>query len=205
MSIALRDYQLEAINAVTVSFREGVNRQLISLPTGSGKTVVMAALAMQLNKKTILLAHREELIAQAVDKFKLIWPEVSIGVCMANKDEINAQVVVASIQSASRHKRLARLQDQGFELMMIDEAHHSVSESYQNVINSLEFNGTQNRLLLGVTATPQRSDKLGLGETFTHITFSRSISTMIKAGYLSPIRGQLTKRKKLHAKNALFI
>ena len=111
MSIALRDYQLEAINAVKVSFREGVNRQLISLPTGSGKTSVMASLAMQLNKKTILLAHREELITQAIDKFKLIWPTVDIGICMACKDEINAQVVVASIQSASRPKRLARLQE----------------------------------------------------------------------------------------------
>jgi ATP-dependent helicase IRC3 len=139
MSIALRDYQLEAINAVTFSFREGVNRQLISLPTGSGKTVVMAALAMQLNKKTILLAHREELIIQAVDKFKLVWPEVSIGVCMADCNEIDCQVVIGSVQSCSRPKRLAKLKELGFELMMIDEAHHSVSDSYQTVINELGF------------------------------------------------------------------
>jgi ATP-dependent helicase IRC3 len=190
MDIALRDYQKECLETVISEFNSGVTRQLVSLPTGSGKTVIMGALARQLKKKTILLAHREELISQAVEKFKIVWPGVDIGVCMADRDEITNRVVVASIQSASRPKRLERLQEQGFEVMMIDEAHHSVSESYQNVINGLGFSGINNRLLLGVTATPQRSDKLGLGETFTHITFSRSISTMIKGGYLSPIIGR---------------
>ena len=89
MNIALRDYQIEAINSVTVSFLEGIHRQLIILPTGSGKTIIMAALAMQFNKKTLLIAHREELISQAVDKFRLVWPEASIGVCMAERDEID--------------------------------------------------------------------------------------------------------------------
>jgi ATP-dependent helicase IRC3 len=189
--IKLRDYQNECIDLVLNEHAEGVNRQLISLPTGSGKTVVMGALAKQINKKTILLAHREELIDQAVEKFKLVWPEVSIGICMADKDEIHAQVVIASVQSASRPKRLERLKEQGFELMMIDEAHHSVSDSYQNVINTLGFsNNCDKRLLIGVTATPMRSDKQGLGDTFEKITFSRSISTMIKAGYLSPVIGR---------------
>lgn len=190
MNIALRDYQIEAITAVITSFKEGLNRQLISLPTGSGKTVVMAALAMQLNKKTLLLAHREELITQAVDKFKLVWPEASIGVCMAERDDVDCQIVIGSIQSCSRSKRLERLKEQGFELMMIDEAHHSASDSYQSVISALGFDCDTNRLLLGVTATPQRSDKLGLGATFNQVTFSRSISTMIKGGYLSPIIGR---------------
>lgn len=189
-TIRLRDYQLECLEAVSTEFSKGISRQLIVLPTGSGKTVVMGALAREVNKKTLLLAHREELIDQAVEKFKLIWPDVDIGVCMADRNEINAQVVIASVQSASRPKRLVRLQDQGFEVMMIDEAHHSASESYQNVINTLGFSGNSNKLLLGVTATPQRSDKLGLGDTFTHVTFSRSISTMIKAGYLSPVIGR---------------
>jgi superfamily II DNA or RNA helicase len=189
-SIRLRDYQIECLETILSEFKSGVTRQLVSLPTGSGKTVVMGALAREVNKKTLLLAHREELIDQAVEKFKLVWPGVDIGVCMADRDEINAQVVIASVQSASRPKRLARLQDEGFEVMMIDEAHHSASESYQNVINTLGFSGNSNKLLLGVTATPQRSDKLGLGDTFTHVTFSRSISTMIRAGYLAPVIGR---------------
>lgn len=190
MDIALRDYQIEAINSVTVSFLEGIHKQLIILPTGSGKTIIMAALAMQFNKKTLLIAHREELISQAVDKFRLVWPEASIGVCMAERNEIDRQVVIGSVQSCCRPKRLEKLKEQGFELMMIDEAHHSSADSYQNVINDLGFGGDSKKLLVGVTATPQRADSQGLGSTFDKITFSRSIGTMIKAGYLSPVVGR---------------
>lgn len=139
MTIALRDYQEECLETVTKESRAGINRQLISLPTGSGKTVVMGALAKQLNKKTILLAHREELIEQAFDKFKLIWPKADIGICMAEREEIHNQVVIASVQSASRSKRLAKLKERGFELMFVDEAHHSAANSYQNMIQELGF------------------------------------------------------------------
>ena len=185
-NLKLRDYQIDAVNSVLDEFKAGFMRQLIILPTGSGKTIVMAAIAKQFNKKTILLAHREELITQAVDKFKLFWPEVDIGVCMAERDEIDNQVVIASVQSASRPKRLERLKEQGFELMMVDETHHILSDSYQNVIKALGFSNNGNKLLLGVTATP----KQGLGNIFDKITFSRSIGTMIKAGYLSPVVGR---------------
>lgn len=190
MSIPLRDYQKECLDIVLREHASRRNRQLIILPTGSGKTIVMAAIAKRFNKKTLLLAHREELINQAVEKFKLFWPNVDLGVCMADRDDVDSQVVIGSIQSCSRSKRLERLKERGFELLMIDEAHHSVSNSYQSVINALGFDGGSQKLLLGVTATPQRSDKLGLGDTFTHVTFSRSISTMIKGGYLSPIIGR---------------
>ena len=187
MTITLRDYQFDAMKSVISESQVGINRQLIILPTGSGKTIIMAAIAKHFNKKTLLLAHREELIYQAVEKFKLFWPSVDIGVCMADRDEVDRQVIVGSIQSCSRSKRLERLKERDFELLMIDEAHHSASDSYQSIINALRFTGDSKKLLLGVTATSQRSDKLCLGETFTHVTFSRSISTMIKAGYLSPI------------------
>jgi ATP-dependent helicase IRC3 len=190
MSIALRDYQKECLEAILSEFNSGVTRQLVSLPTGSGKTVIMGALARELKKKTIILAHREELIAQAVEKFNLVWPGVSIGVCMAERDEVDCHVVVGSVQSCCRPKRLERLRAQGFELMMIDEAHHAVSDSYQSVINELGFASGSNKLLVGVSATPMRSDKIGLGDVFEKITFSRSIGTMIKSGYLSPVVGR---------------
>jgi superfamily II DNA or RNA helicase len=189
--IELRDYQIEAVEAVISASNNGINRQLIALPTGSGKTIVMAAIAKKLNKKTLILAHREELIQQVVDKFQLFWPDVSIGVCMAERDEIDCQIVVGSVQSCSRPKRLKKLKAQGFKVMMIDEAHHSVSDSYQRVINTLGFMpGKPRKLLIGVTATPHRADKKGLGNTFDKIVFSRSIGTMIKAGYLSPVIGR---------------
>jgi superfamily II DNA or RNA helicase len=190
MQIALRDYQLECLETVLNESKAGVSRQLLSLPTGSGKTICMAAIAKAVNKKTLLLAHREELITQAVDKFKLFWPGVSVGVCMADRNELQHQIVVGSVQSCSRPKRLEKLQREGFAVMMIDEAHHSTANSYQDVINALGFSKGTSKLLLGVTATPSRGDKQPLGDTFDKITFSRSIGTMIKAGYLSPVIGR---------------
>jgi ATP-dependent helicase IRC3 len=189
MTIQLRDYQNECLDTILSESKAGIKKQLISLPTGSGKTVIMSAAAKHLNKKTLILAHREELIQQAIDKFQLFWPDVSIGVCMAERDEIDCQIVVGSVQSCSRPKRLKRLKEQGFKVMMIDEAHHSVSSSYQKIIKSLGFVKGK-KLLIGVTATPQRADKQGLGNTFDKIVFSRSIGTMIKAGYLSPVIGR---------------
>ena len=129
MTIALRDYQLECLETVLNEFKAGVRRQLLSLPTGSGKTVCMAAIAKTVNKKTLILAHGVELITQAVDKFQMFWPEVSIGICMAGSDEIDNQIVVGSVQSVSRQKRLERLMKHGFNVMMIDEAHHSSADS----------------------------------------------------------------------------
>lgn len=191
--IRLRDYQRECLEIICDEFHRGINRQLIILPTGSGKTVLMAAIAKKFNARTLLLAHREELITQAIDKFKLFWPDANIGICMADHEDIDKQVVVGSIQSCSRPRRLERLKEINFELLMIDEAHHSPSDSYQAIINALGFKMNSQKLLVGVTATPQRSDKLGLGDTFDQVTFSRSISTMIKGGYLAPI----TSRKIL--------
>ena len=159
MSIPLRDYQKECLNVVLREHSSGINQQLIILPTGSGKTIVMAAIAKHFNKKTLLLAHREELINQAVEKFKLFWPDVDIGICMADRDDVDRQIVIGSVQSCSRIKRLDRLKEKGFELLMIDEAHHSASDSYQSVISALGFECDSKNLLLGVTATPQRSEQ----------------------------------------------
>ena len=191
MTIALREYQSECLETVLNEFKAGVTRQLVTLPTGSGKTVVMAAIAKEINKRTLILAHREELISQTIDKFKLFWPGVNIGVCMAERDEVDCHIVVGSVQSCSRPKRLERLKAQGFNVLLIDESHHAVSDSYQSIINTLGFiTGNADKLLIGVTATPQRSDKQGLGDTFEKIVFSRSISTMIRAGYLAGVTGR---------------
>jgi ATP-dependent helicase IRC3 len=190
MTLPLRDYQQECLESVISEMKAGVNRQLISLPTGSGKTIIMAAIAKLLNKKTLVIAHREELIQQAYDKFKLFWPDVDIGICMAEKNEIEQQVVIASIQSCSRPKRLARLKELGFDLVLIDEAHHSASDSYQTVVKELGFSADSNKLLIGVSATIKRADNLELGDTFDKVIFGRSIGTMIKAGYLAPVIGR---------------
>jgi superfamily II DNA or RNA helicase len=189
-SIELRDYQKECLATIINESSAGIKRQLISLPTGSGKTVLMSAIAKEIDKKTLILAHREELITQTKEKLKLFWPEAKIGICKAEKDDIDQQIVIGSVQTCCRSHRLERLKDQGFELLMIDECHHSVSSSYQSIIKELGFSNSEDKLLIGVTATPMRSDKQGLGDIFQKITYSRSIGTMIKAGYLSPVIGR---------------
>jgi len=188
--LELREYQNEAINAIVSRWQAGVTRQLVSLPTGTGKTVVFAALARQLNCRTLIVAHREELVTQAVDKVAMVWPEVDAGVVMADRDEPGRQVVVASIQSACRPKRLKRLAEQDFRLLIIDEAHHAVADTYMKVIDALGFMAdAPGKLLVGVTATAKRGDKVALGAVFQEIVFERSISTMIRAGYLADLRG----------------
>jgi len=188
--ITLRDYQQEALEEIIGQYKLGVNSQLIVLPTGSGKTILMAAIGKHFNKRLLLIAHREELIQQAYDKFKIYWPEADIGICKAEREEVNNQIVIGSIQSCCKAKKLELLKEKGFDILMIDEAHHAAADSYQKVIDELGFRKDENKLLIGVTATPNRSDKQQLGNTFEKITYSRSISTMIKAGYLSPASGR---------------
>lgn len=186
-----REYQLEALEVIAARRSDGISRQLVSLPTGCGKTIIFALLAKALNVRTIIIAHTQELITQAIAKLKIVWPEVDVGIVKADSDNVNAQVVVASIQTASKDKRLQRLKQQGFGLLIIDEAHHSAALSYTNVMRELGFfDGDPNKLLVGVTATPKRGDGIGLGSVFEEIVFERSMSTMIRAGYLSSLVGK---------------
>lgn len=189
--ISPREYQLEAIEAVIDAKNRGVTRQLICLPTGTGKTVTFAALAKELRTPTLIIAHREELIQQAKNKVELVWPEASVGVVMGENNEFDRDVVIASIQTVCRDKRLRDLYSRNFGLIVIDEAHHATSDSYLKVISSLGFMAEDpNKTLVGVTATAARADKKSLGNIFNEVVFERSITTMIKAGYLTDLRGK---------------
>ena len=188
MIIKLRGYQEEAIRCSLDEFKNGVSRQLVVLPTGSGKTVFFAELAKSLNVKTLVLAHRNELIQQAKSLFNLCWKKVDVGICKAELNELDHQVVIGSVQSCVR--RISQLKKEGFQLLIVDEAHHTAASSYIKIITELGFIDDKSKLLIGVTATPDRADSRGLGDIFEKVVFSRSISTMIKAGYLSPVHGR---------------
>lgn len=207
MAIKLRDYQQEVVQISLDEFKHGISRQLIALPTGVGKTIIMAAIAKYLNTKTLVLSHREELIKQTKDKFKMYWKNADIGICKAELNELDHQIVIGSVQSCMRKKRLEQLCEQGFKLLLIDEAHHAAAKSYSKIVSVLGFLNDEakpetksqetkpqevkpQKLLIGLTATPERSDNLGLGNIFEKIVFLRSIQTMIKAGYLSPVYGR---------------
>ncbi len=191
-SIQLRDYQNDSIGAVIEARdKENITRPLISLPTGTGKTIIFASLAEQLGAKTLIIAHRDELLRQAEDKVRMIWPTAKIGIVKAKENDFqDKNVVIASIQTICREKRLKQIAAENFSLCIIDEAHHGCAKTYRESISYLGFmDDNPEKLLLGVTATTRRSDKIGLRNVFQKIVYESSIRTMVKGGFLSDIRG----------------
>ncbi|MGQ9533552.1 MAG: DEAD/DEAH box helicase family protein, partial [Desulfotomaculales bacterium] len=193
--IQLRDYQKDCLRAVLEARREkNVTRPLVSLPTGTGKTIIFAALARELNCRTLVLAHRDELVRQAADKFQMVWPDVSLGVVKADENNFrDKQVVVASVQTLTRPNRLEQVAHEDFRLLVVDEAHRAPAISYRRIADYLVFmDGEPDRLLLGVTATARRADAVGLGCVFEDVVYHASILTMIRAGGRSRHQGKST-------------
>jgi ATP-dependent helicase IRC3 len=153
--LTLRPYQHEALDAIYASTHRGVRRQLISLPTGTGKTIVFAHLIHQSPGRSLILVHRDELITQAIEKLSFIDPLMDIGVVKAERNELDRHVVVASIQTLSRRRRLEQL-GTDFHTVIVDEAHHSTAYSYELVLEYLSCFDAYGPLLVGVTATPER-------------------------------------------------
>lgn len=184
-----RPYQKEALNSILKEWQEGRTRQLVSLPTGCGKTIIFGLVAEAIRKRTLIIAHREELLYQAQQKLKLVYPDAKIGILKAEeRGGLDAEICIASIQTATRHTE--ELSGKGYDLLICDEAHHAVSRSYIKVFEDLGFmEGKSDKLLLGVTATAFRGDNTGLDNVFEKIVFERSILAMIKGGYLCDVRG----------------
>jgi ATP-dependent helicase IRC3 len=168
---------------------------LVSLPTGTGKTVVFAAMPafFEMKKRMLVLAHREELLEQAAAKFAAIAPELTVGIEQGSRSApADARIVLASVPTVGRKasERLLRLPPDQFYLIVVDEAHHAVATTYRRVFEhfGLFAEGTK-RLLVGFTATPRRGDKQTLGEIFEEIAYARSLPEMVRGGYLCPVRG----------------
>lgn len=198
--IKLRGYQTEAITAIRTKWAEGVRRPATVLPTGAGKTVVFAALAQEmrtLGVRSLILAHRDELITQAVDKIGAVAPELAVGVVKAERVEVDdVDVVVASVQSLAGMHGAGRVSAIKVRhkprLVIVDEAHHAVADSYMAVLRTLGcFSEDLNvgAYALGVTATLGRSDRVALGQVWQEVAYTRSVIDMIKEGYLVNARG----------------
>lgn len=190
--MTLRPYQQEAVRAVEQAFSE-VSSCLIVLATGCGKTIIFSHLAAREVKRggrVLVLAHRGELLQQAIDKLRTATGIVA-GLEKAEEtsdvsyDEPPYTVVVGSVQSMKSPKRLARFAPDEFSLIVIDECHHALTDTYRAVIDHFP-----DAHLLGVTATPDRGDLRSLGEVFEKIAFEYSIVQAIQDGYLCPIRAQ---------------
>lgn len=183
----LRPYQNEAKMAVLNEWETGNAKTLLVLPTGCGKTIVFAKITEELvrrGKRVLILAHRGELLDQAADKIAK-----STGLqCATEKAEESClgswyRVVVGSVQSLQRPKRLAKFSKDYFDNIIIDEAHHVISGGYQAVLE--HFNTAQ---VLGVTATPDRGDMKNLGTVFDSLAYEYTLPKAIKEGFLVPIK-----------------
>jgi ATP-dependent helicase IRC3 len=197
-AMALRDYQQEAITAITAAWLRGIRRPLIALPTGSGKTIVFAHLASYRRGRTLILAHRDELIQQAADKLAMVDPTLELGIVKAGQDEHDMPVVVASVQTLSRTRRLERLTPD-FQTIIIDEGHHAWADSYRKILTYCRAFEADGPLTLGVTATPQRGDHESLGEIFQEIVYQKTIIDLIPT-YLCDLRAlQVRLQADFHA------
>ena len=207
-SFALRPYQAECLDAIYQRESEGIRRPLVSLPTGTGKTVIFAHLLAQRQGRSLVLAHRDELIRQAVDKLRMVDPSLDIGVVKAEENEVNAHVVVASVQTLSRVSRLALLPS-GFTTVIVDEAHHATAETYQRILEHVGAFEPDGPLTAGFTATPMRGDGAGLGSVWQEIVYQKPMVEMILAGYLADLRAVRVKIRldldKIHTRRGDFI
>jgi superfamily II DNA or RNA helicase len=190
----LRPYQYEALKAVRDTYKAGKRRVIVSLPTGTGKTVVFAHFPRVLNmkKRLLVLAHREELLLQARDKFASIDTELKVEIEQAGAHATSAaKVVIASVPTLARNSaRLSQLHPDEFSIIVVDEAHHAVAPSYRRIFDHFGlFEPRVSRYLVGFTATPRRGDKQGLGEVFEEVCYARDMREMIADGYLCPITG----------------
>lgn len=191
----LRAYQSEAIAAVLAARRRGVRRMVVCLPTGAGKTVIFAALARMARRQVLVLAHREELLAQARDKLAAALGEEPGSPLVAiergsERAPREARVLVASIRSL-HEERLGRvLRGRDFGLIVYDECHHAAAEDNLRVLRQLgAFDADWTGTLLGFTATTARGDGRGLDVAFEEIVYSRTLPDLIDAGFLVPLRG----------------
>lgn len=185
--LSLRPYQKEAKTAVLKEWDEGNAKTLLVLPTGTGKTIVFSSITeecVRRGERVLILAHRGELLEQAADKLKK-----STGLnCAVEKAEQSClgswyRVVVGSVQTLMREKRLSGFSADYFDDIIIDEAHHAVSDSYQTILR--HFSRAK---VLGVTATPDRGDMQNLGQVFDSLAYEYTLPKAIKEGYLSPIK-----------------
>lgn len=174
-----RPYQQTAIDSVAAAFHEA-RRVLLCLPTGAGKTCVFSWLAkLRLPGRTLILAHREELIDQAIAKLRATTGIEAEKEKAEHCASYSAPVVVASVQSMIR--RLDVWPSKHFSLVVADEAHHSVSDSWQKVLQHFDAD------VLGVTASADRSDSRNLGSYYERVAYEIGIFDLIRDGYLAPI------------------
>ena len=188
--LKLRPYQSEARDAILREWKDGRKKTLLVLPTGCGKTVVFAKVVehqVMNGGRALIMAHRGELLTQASDK---IYEASGLESALEKADSTSLgsklPVTVGSVQSLAQEKRLARFPHNYFTDIVVDEAHHCLSDSYQRILSHFP-----DANILGVTATPDRGDMRNLGAFFDSQAYEYPMTRAIKEKYLVPIKAQL--------------
>jgi superfamily II DNA or RNA helicase len=193
--LELRPYQHACLTAIEAAALRGVRRQVVSLPTGAGKTVIFATLIAQQRPRTLILVHRDELVRQTLDKLTMVAQDTAldVGVVKAERDAHGAQIVVASVQTLAREQRLQRVA-RTFDLVIVDEAHHTLPDnSYGRILTHVRAFAEDGPLTLGFTATPYRPNNdpiISTSDTpgcFEEVVYTMPLMSLITQGYLSPI------------------
>lgn len=178
----LRWYQREAVERIEAGWRD-FQSQMIVVCTGGGKTQIFSTVAKHWDGQVLVLAHRDELVEQAMKRLEKATGEYVEIEKADMKASSRARIVVGSVQSFNQ-KRLDRMGKDRFSLVIADEFHHYVSPSYRRAIEYF------NAKLLGVTATPDRADELALGQICENTAYLFDIEDGIDSGYLAPVRGK---------------
>ncbi|TPX41245.1 hypothetical protein SeLEV6574_g06193 [Synchytrium endobioticum] len=198
-TVSLRPYQLECIDTCISKLQDGIKRQAVSLPVGSGKTVLFASLIPRIPgpQKALVLAHREELLDQAYHQCRAVNPHLKVSMDKgAVRADLDADVVVASVHTLGRSHatdpvspRLALYKPELFKAIIIDEAHHATADVYQRILSY--FSASNPGIFVwGCSATLRRHDGVSLGSVFDEIVYHKDIGEMIDAGFLCNIKMQ---------------
>lgn len=189
MELTLRDYQINTLHALNEQWQQGVTRVAVVLPTGMGKTVIFSKLAQHAHangQRPLVLVHRDELANQAADKLHSVMPNTRIGKVKAEHNDVDTDVIVGSVQTLARTKRLDQLSNIG--TIIVDEAHHAAAASYLKILHQLgSFNGLPTS---GWTATLARGDDKKLGDVWETAIDDIDILWGIDHGYLVDVKGK---------------
>ena len=180
-TIELRDYQQEAIDNLKKMREDGKTIALLYHATGVGKTITAATDAKAVGGRTLFLVNALKLASQAKDTFAKVWPEATLGEYTGSQRDVSQTVIFATVQSSS--KDLAKFSPTDFDYLIVDECHHAAANTYQRI-----FTYFHPKFILGLTATPERSDGEDMLELFQNVAHKMDLKTAVERGILVPIR-----------------
>lgn len=180
-TIELRDYQQEATENLQKIREDGKTIALLYNVTGVGKTITAATDAKAVGGRTLFLVNALKLASQAKETFAKAWPEATLGEYTGSQKDMTQTVIFATVQSIS--KDLEKFSPTDFDYLIVDECHHAAANTYQKI-----FTYFHPKFILGLTATPERSDGEDMLELFQNVAHKMDLKTAVERGVLVPIR-----------------